>query len=341
MPSSLPGVWRRVLESAARAPSPHNVQPWRFRVVDEARAQLFIETRRTLPNEDVRGSFIILTMGILAETLAIAAAHEGHSIRVEPVTDLAAFSSERIAARGERLLHFADLTLALDAAARPEFPLELLHRRRTSRLHYLDQPVPEEHARALAAMAAAAGHRFVHTHDEARIERILALNVNAVFEDLDHPPYRDEMRSWLRYGETESTAHADGLDARCMNVHPVELWTAFHLSPLLKLPLTRPWFMRRYRAQIGPVATFGFLAGAFWDPHDAYPTGRFLMRFWLEITRLGYCLHPYGNLVTNRPTSARMEALAGTNDVWLAFKIGRSPEPPPSRRLALEDLLVD
>src|SRR5436309_50595 len=135
--------------------------------------------------------------------------------------------------------------------------------------------------------------------DAREAELLIALNVEAVFEDLNHPPYRDELAGWLRYSERASRRHRDGLDARCMNVSPLELWTTFHLPWLLRFPPLRPWFRRRYRAQIGPVATLGFLCGSFWGPRDAAATGRLLLHFWLECTRLGLSIHPYGNLVTN------------------------------------------
>ena len=74
--------WPRLLGTATLVPSPHNVQPWRIRRLDHARAQLYIERRRTLPNEDVTGSFIILTMGMLAEGLSLVAAHDGLALDV-------------------------------------------------------------------------------------------------------------------------------------------------------------------------------------------------------------------------------------------------------------------
>jgi len=89
-----------------------------------------------------------------------------------------------------------------------------------------------------------------------------------------------------------------------------------------------------------PVATLGFLCGPFWDPRDAAATGRALLHFWLECTRLGLSIHPYGNLVTNRPTAARVRAETGLEDPWLVFKIGRSAAPPASRRRAVEEILA-
>src|SRR5690349_13448155 len=74
--------WRALLETAIQSPSPHNVQPWRVRIAGDHAAELWIEKRRTLPKEDVTGSFIILTMGMFLETLEIAAAHRGLAVDV-------------------------------------------------------------------------------------------------------------------------------------------------------------------------------------------------------------------------------------------------------------------
>jgi nitroreductase len=68
-------IWKTLLETAIHTPSPHNVQPWRLRIVSDESADLLIEKRRTLPKEDLTGSFIILTMGLFIEALTILAAN--------------------------------------------------------------------------------------------------------------------------------------------------------------------------------------------------------------------------------------------------------------------------
>ena len=308
--------------------------------MDATHAELLIEKRRTLPDEDVRGSFIVLTMGIVVEALQIAAAHEGAAIEVTLRHDLAWYGAANLRAQPDVLLPFAELALRPALDARPELPLALFAMRRTSRLPYSPEPVSAAACAQLAVVATAGGQRYAQTHDRDIIEQLLALNTEAVFADLNHAPYRNEMGGWLRYSEAHAQRTRDGLDTRCMNVAPLELWAAFHASPMLRWPGLGAWFRKRYRDQIGPVATMGFLCGRFWDPADAYPAGRALMRFWLECTRLGLSLHPYGNLVTHRPVAERAEAAAGLSDVWLAFKIGRSPEAPASRRRTLEETLA-
>ncbi len=339
-PSITDDLWRELLAAAIRAPSPHNVQPWRIHVLSPAEAELRIEMRRTLPNEDVEGSFIILTMGLFVEALRIVAAHRGLALDDEPVSDLGDYSAARLATRTEPIIPFARLRLRTDPSVPLTHDLGLLEQRRTSRLPYRTDPVEPADAAHLEALAIRHGHRYAQVTEPARVERILQWNTDAVFEDLNHPPYRDELCSWLRYSEARSRRERDGLDARCMATPPLELWLAFHASPLLRFPLTRPLFARRYRDAIGPVPTLGVLDGPFWDPHDAYDTGRFLMHFWLELTRLGYFIHPYGNLVTRRPAAEKVARETGLDRIWLVFKIGRSDQPPRSHRRAVDEVMV-
>jgi len=64
------------------------------------------------------------------------------------------------------------------------------------------------------------------------------------------------------------------------------------------------------------------------------------MRFWLELAKNDLYIHPFGNLVTNRPIAAKVEQEMKLENIWLVFKIGYSPEPRKSRRLPLESILI-
>jgi len=309
------------------------------RIIGDRDAELWIERARTLPDEDVTGSFIVLTMGLFVETLRLVAAHRGLAVDDQPVHEFSWYAAEHLRRLTESHVPFARLRLREAPDVRPEFDLELLERRRTSRLPYAPEPVSAPVAAELAGVAKPWNHAYTQATDRHRIERILGWNIEAVFEDLNHAPYHDEIASWIRYSHRSSERHRDGLDARCMNVSPPELWLTFHAPWLLRGPL-RARFVQRYRAQIGPVATLGMLSGPFWDPADAYQAGRLLIRFWLECTRHGLFIHPYGNLVTNRPVAERVQAELGLDDIWLVFKIGRSGTPPKSHRRTVEEVLI-
>ena len=66
-------VWRTILEVAQRAPSPHNVQPWKVLITSEQTCEVYVDEARTLPKEDVTGSFITSGMVMYLEVMRYAA----------------------------------------------------------------------------------------------------------------------------------------------------------------------------------------------------------------------------------------------------------------------------
>lgn len=381
------GVWQTLLETAIHAPSPHNVQPWRVRILSDAEpekmsrselprsevrhselphsqmphselaphdaaptpvslcAELLIEKRRTLPKEDPTGSFIILTMGLFIEALRILAADRSLTLDYELYQAPSEFTPEHIAKSHAELLPFAKLTLT--PAENPKsqagalYDDSLFFTRRTSRISLLPKPLPETDVNALKNLAIQWGQKYEQVTAPELIEEILTHNIDALFQDLNTPGYHDEIVEWFRFTDRQSRRERDGLDYRCMNASRLSFWLAARLPKLMLLPVARPMLKKIYRAQLGTVPTIGMLAGPFWEPASAFETGRFLMRFWLELAKRNLYLHPYGNLVTNKAAAAWCQKAIGLSDIWLIFKIGFSDEPPKSYRRNVEEVLVD
>src|SRR5438105_4120533 len=156
-------VWKELLETAIYAPSPHNVQPWRLRILSNDTADLLIEKHRTLPKEDPTGSFIILTMGLFIQALKIVAANNSMKLDFKLYKPLSEFTPEHIAKAKHELLPFAKLTLAQQsarAADEPDYENALFLTRRTSRLSYLPEAIPENLVQTLSNLAHAWGQTY-------------------------------------------------------------------------------------------------------------------------------------------------------------------------------------
>lgn len=333
-------LWHSILSIARHAPSPHNVQPWRVQLLSAHCAELFIDGARTLPKEDTTGSFLLSAMGMFIEAMDLLAAQ--HGLRLEwrlhaTMDEFAAWVSRPTA---PALIPFAALQL-VDAPGTPiRYPTEIFLARRTSRVSLHSTPVPETSVSRLTALAEACGHRYTHLSGAETIEPILAQNIDAVFHDMNVAHYHDEITAWFRFTDRQSAEHRDGLDWRCMNLSRLEFWLSARMSKILLFAPTRFFFKRRYRGQLGRVPAIGILSGDFFNPARAVDSGRFLLRFWLELTSLGLYLHPYGNLVTNASAAKCLETRTGVPQAWLVFKIGYSDAPPPSQRRLLDDILV-
>ena len=334
-------VWTSLLETAIHSPSPHNVQPWRVRLISDNEADLLIDSVRTLPKEDLTGSFIILTMGLFIEALSLVAAHKGLQVEYSMYHEPSWYAIEILKARKQTFLPFARLRLTPAPGVSPGFDPALFLKRRTSRISLLPEVVPEDAFAKLQALAHEWDHRYEEIADRNTIERILQKNTEALFEDLNNPDYHDEIVQWFRFSDKAAKLTRDGLDYRCMNTSRVAYWLTARFPWLLQLPLTRSAFERRYRSQLGEIPTIGMLAGEFWQAESAFKAGRFLMRFWLETAKQDLYLHPYGNMVTNQRAAKWLRDETGVPDIWLVFKIGYSKEPQKSYRRSVEEILID
>src|SRR5256885_7605317 len=173
-------VWKQMLETAIYAPSPHNVQPWRLRIVSNDTADLLIEKHRTLPKEDPTGSFIILSMGLFIEALTIVAANSSLKLNFQFYRPLSEFTPEHIAKAEGELLPFASLTLSPQSARENSdsgnYDNALFLTRRTSRISFKPQPIPDEIVTTLSDLARAWGQTYKQVTAAETVEQILNRN---------------------------------------------------------------------------------------------------------------------------------------------------------------------
>ena len=333
-------VWTDLLATAVLSPSPHNVQPWRVRVLDDDEADLFIDSARTLPKEDTTGSFIILTMGIFIEALRLLAENRGLTLEYQTYHEPSWYAAEILRTQKQTFFPFARLQLKSESNVPSTIDPAIFLKRRTSRISLKPDPIPDGDVEQLKSLARAWDQRFEVITNRDTIERILNKNTEAVFEDLNNRAYHDEIVEWFRFSDKKSKATRDGLDYRCMNTSRTAFWLSARMPRLLQLPLTSSLLAKVYRSQLGEVTTIGMLAGDFWPAESAFKNGSLLMRFWLETARLNLYIHPYGNLVTNKTASTWLFEETGVAGIWLIFKIGYSDVPPESYRRSVEEILL-
>ena len=104
-------LWWTLLETAIQTPSPHNVQPWRIRLVSEREAELYIDRKRTLPKEDTTGSFILSAMGMFMEAIALLAAPRGFSLEFDLIHAAEMVCRDHRSRQEDRSIAFCTLAL--------------------------------------------------------------------------------------------------------------------------------------------------------------------------------------------------------------------------------------
>ena len=328
--------WRRLLDYARWAPSPHNIQPWRLKPLDEREAVLEYLPDRLLPDTDPGGVFTVAGLGIFAEHLAIAARGEGLDLEVD-------YDGAPLDARASGPQAFARVRLVERPADEP-LPRDLLLERRTSRLPYDGQPVAPEVLAELERLAREHGHRFAFSSDPATVDWVIGLNCDTMFYDMEDPVARNEVGRWIRYSNRDARRRRDGFSPEALGFSGWLLWLFVHVRALFELPGVKQVIRRRYLRTMRGVRTVGWLTGPFWTPAEAFTAGRMLARMWLTLTANGVYLHPFGSVITNTRARARLTERIGVDDAhgtpWLLVRLGRGEQPPRSLRLETDALLA-
>jgi nitroreductase len=174
-----------VLETAGRAPSVHNTQPWAFRVAADV-IELHADPARRLPVADPEDRELRLACGAALFTLRLAL--QGHNVRPDVV---------RFPHRDRPGL-VAQVRRGGAAELHPEITrlLAAVSRRRTNRHPFTEFPVepPEAHALSRAAAEEAAQLHIVRDRDQRReLSRLAHI---AHRRQLADPEFRAELARW-------------------------------------------------------------------------------------------------------------------------------------------------
>lgn len=333
-------MWHELAEYARWAPSPHNTQPTRLRIVDDERAEVHFAPGRGLPVGDPEGRFTYLTFGIFVESLRIAAHAMGYDLEI-------AYAGRPPHREGQPAQKIADLRLRALAEPVDDLDPQLILRRRTNRHPYNDRPLPAEVLAQLEEEARRHGHTFHVSTDAAAIRSVKELNRDSLYHDLAHPAYRNELDSWLRYSEAAAARTGDGLSPRTMVLPGWLLKGVMRSHRLFTAPGVTQVTQRMYLRTMKGVSTVGWLKGDFVAADDWTMAGHLMMRLWLVLTANGVEWQPYGSIITNDDARRSMveklgmqEGDGGRGMVWLLVRLGYSDhEPARSRRLPLTEIL--
>lgn len=178
--------------TAGYAPSIHNTQPWRWRVLPD-RLQLFAERSRQLAATDPDGRLLTLSCGAALHHARLALAAEGHACDTRRMPDAAQ----------------PDLLAELVANGRQPVTAEAMRLvqamqvRHTDRRPVSDEPVPPE---ALDAMAdAVAGLARLHVLTPDQVYDLAAAAARSGAAEEEDPQIRAELAYWTSRAGPEGT----------------------------------------------------------------------------------------------------------------------------------------
>lgn len=225
--------------AAILAASPHNTQPWLFKVTNSS-IELYIDTRRNVGALDPYLREEHIGMGCALENLMLAAAANGYQASVALLPGKLG-PIPATAKPAPKLLARVDLA----AGTREENELyDAIPRRHTNRGPYIpEKPIPPEFIDALSRLpgdeADAKIFLFTAEADRKKLVEISSLANDAVYSD---PEVERGSGRWVRLDWSDVQKYRDGLTIDAFGLPPIS-------AAAFKMMSSR---MRRWAASRGP-----------------------------------------------------------------------------------------
>ncbi|MEO5674285.1 MAG: hypothetical protein ABIQ74_06535 [Chitinophagales bacterium] len=330
-------IWEELIAYARWSPSPHNVQPWRMKIISGREAHLYYDPSRLLPVVDPTSGFIILGMSMFIESLSIAANPAGYKIVAEHSS--------------EKQLDFASTDLKLfaklyriETGVKDPTDRELIRKRKTSRLHYDNRVIGQGLVNSFSSLADSYGYNFTCSFDKELIADVIELNSKAILHGSEDVEARNELSRWIRTSDEEAAAKKDGLWYRCMQVKAKLMENFFYHHERFQSKWKRKLLTHSLTNSVKGTSNIAWISGPFENRADWINAGVMLQRLWLEMTKFNVYLHPFGAIINETyalddlKNSIQYSVNEGT--LWFLIRLGYCDEPPASFRLEVKDILI-
>lgn len=326
-----------LLDSASRAPSAHNTQPWLLKFED-SQVEIFFDKGRRIPEIDPADTDLKHALGVVLENMLLTLTRLGMEASYE-IGDVWSSKHAVIVLRWKQ---------RDSAPTADELELErAIPLRSTSRLAYDQDSLDEKLLSRLAAITEPPCELHVLT-DRAAIDRVRQLTARADAMQLGNSAVATELYEWLRFSRRDSRWFRDGLNADCMGWKRWEAWFARLLTHPVVLSAGRylglpKLLCANVNQQAPPTPALCLLTVRSNNLQNRIEAGRILQRVWLTAAKDHYFTHPLSSAIE---TAGLREQILdqfglphGTTHVNL-FRLGRSRQPARSARLPADELLV-
>jgi hypothetical protein len=320
-------VLKNAVAAAVMAPSSHNTQPWRFRIVDD-RIDLFADVDRHLPVIDRERRQLLASCGCALFNARVAVRAMGYRDDVSIML-----------VDADHPDHLATLRLG-ERIVSSEADFALMHAialRRTNRKPYLERPVSQEIADALIETAHINGAWMMRLTPTQKAE-IAGLVEKADHIQLNDPAFRNELAAWLTPFASRRKDGIPFVEKEYGSGMPFALVRALRSPGLADVVGRREHTSVQYSPFVVVLGTHTD------DPTDWLQLGEALEAVLLHATHLGL-VAAFVNQVLEVPAlRGRVHDLIGRAGYpQMVLRLGYASEPVahPAPRRELGDVLVE
>ena len=328
-PSSVEGslppeaVVREIVRCATLAPSSHNTQCWKF-LVGQSTITILPDLERRCPVVDPDDHHLYVSLGCAVENAVIAALAHGLEANVDSTFPANGIQMKLKPCPPEVTPYF-----------------EAIPHRQVTRTEYNGEPLLQMELDQLLRAAVGDGSngvQVVFLTEPQDLEMVGNFIVGANAAQVENKDFRQELESWIRFGENECVDAGDGLSSPTTGNPFVPRFIGKHI---FRATLRAGPENEKILRQINSSAGFAVFVSEKDDAAHWVEAGRAYQRFALEATNMGVRNAMLNQPVEEkeiRPEFAKALKIEGRPDLVVRFGKG-GPELPHSLRRPVESVL--
>lgn len=257
----------KIVKYAAKAPSGHNTQPWRFKPGNDT-ISLVPDFSRALPVVDKDYHALYISLGCVLENLIIAANHFNYETEVEIDGD-------------EKMMQIL-VRLHVEPYYNKSGLIDYIVKRQVTRSYFSKDKIPQDILNELFNDTRDEGVKIKLFLSADEIDSLVPYVIEGTRQQFGNKAFVDELLSWMRFSEKEVMQKGDGIWTASMGLPNMG---RFFGNIVMKHFVTAVSEARRMEKLVRASAGLALFMVRQNDPYHWIRLGQAFQRFGLKATK--------------------------------------------------------
>lgn len=328
------------------APNAHNTQAWKFKIINDKKALLFIDTTRILPVTDPPCRQIHISAGCLLEAIDIGSSGIGYK------TEITLFPNGNYTFADIGHQPVASIQLISSSSISKHAYWDHIFNRRTSRMIYTGAMITQQEFDKIAEASATENSQLVFIDDVPAMKAYTDIFSKAMKTEFNTLAANEETRKNFRFSDQEALEKRDGLSFDANGFQGLQKFAARTFTKNTLESWNKPDIIEKGFSHFdqGLQSSKGFV---FWvtkknEYKDHIQAGRDFYRFCLSLTANDMYMHPLNQAIQEykemdeiREELNKMMNIQDNEKIQMIVRIGRGKAPYESFRRHVKDMITD
>jgi nitroreductase len=325
---NVPEKIAQILGEASLAPSSHNTQQWRVKIISDTELLVLTDQARWLTQVDPENRELMLSIGAFLENLEQAALSFGYKAQTE------------ILAKTSRETEVVRINLSPCPPVKSNI-LELIQARATDRRAYEKADLSASQVEELTKLLPECLAWFPRSGKEGGwlADSLVAANR----QQADNDGKQKELSEWLRFSQAEAREKKDGLTPEMLGLSGIQkfYWYSFMKREDALSKSFRDKGVASARNQVDGCAGFFVITGEDNSVASLLQAGRNYEKLILKCTELSIAFQPMSQLMEESPWKDEIaKELNLSKPIQFVVRAGLSKNhPAPAIRRPVEDFI--